>query len=464
MIATEEGNTLRQSTFRDPQGRLYFDGQRVLRTIYPGYEETVLTWLRSELAQRWMIDGRMIGTDVLETEPLRLEHPRIPFPSYPWEWTPGQWKAAASLTLDMCEEALQAGYILKDATPLNLLFSGPRPVFVDVLSFERRESRNPLWTAYAQFVRTFLLPLAAYAHLGWPLAASMQRRDGYEPSDLATWLPIGARWRSPLRSLVTVPLLLQRQVYSRSAWARNYRPVLSPDAAQAAALRTVRSTRRILEELQMPRHNSRWSGYPSTAAHYHEADHSIKQEFVRRTLAETLPSVILDIGANTGVYSRIAANSGAQVVAWDTDAPAAEINWQTAAEQELPIQVLIADFARPAPPVGWCNSEYFGLLDRARNLFDCVMMLGVLHHVLVSDQIPLPSILDQLSRITRRWLIIEWIPRIDSQFVDLCRGREYLYEHLDEEYFCNVLSAHFWVRKRESLPNGRTMFLLEVQE
>jgi len=463
VIAAKGEETRIQSTFRDPQGKLYFEGQRVLRTIYPEHEGVVLAWLRSGLAQRWIADGYMIGTQILEAEPLRLEHQRISFPSYPWEWTPGQWKAAALLTLDMCEEALREGYIIKDATPLNLLFSGPRPVFVDVLSFELREPRNPIWTAYAQFVRTFLLPLAAYAYLGWPLTATMQRRDGYEPSDLAPWLPIGKRWRSPLRSLVTVPLLLQKQVYKRSEWARNYRPALSPDAAKSAVLRTVRSTRRILENLQMPRHSSRWSGYPGTAAHYHQADHCAKQEFVRVALAELRPSDVLDIGANTGVYSRIAANSGAQVVAWDTDVQAAEINWQTAAEQRLPIQVLVADFARPVPPLGWCNSEYFGLLDRAKSNFDLVMMLGVIHHVLVTDQIPLPSVIDQLSRITRRWLVIEWIPRDDSQFVDLCRGRESLYEHLDEEYFSNVISSWFTVRKRVPLPNGRTLFLLEVQ-
>jgi hypothetical protein len=49
------------------------------------------------------------------------------------------------------------------------------------LSFEKRDPRNPLWISQAQFVRTFLLPLAAYHYLGWPLSAAQQRRDGYDP-------------------------------------------------------------------------------------------------------------------------------------------------------------------------------------------------------------------------------------------------------------------------------------------
>ena len=73
----------------------------------------------------------------------RLLHPRIPVATYPWEWTPSQWLAAAELTLSLCEEALSEDWILKDATPLNVLFLGPRPVLVDVLSFERRDPASP---------------------------------------------------------------------------------------------------------------------------------------------------------------------------------------------------------------------------------------------------------------------------------------------------------------------------------
>ena len=109
------------------------------------------------------------------------------FPPIHGSATPGQWTEAASLTLDLCEEAIDGGFILKDATLLNILFSGPSPIFVDVLSFESRDLESPLWIAYGQFIRTFLLPLCAFAELGWPLAATMQWRDGYKPADVAPW-------------------------------------------------------------------------------------------------------------------------------------------------------------------------------------------------------------------------------------------------------------------------------------
>jgi hypothetical protein len=122
---------------------------------------------------------------------------------------------------------------------------------------------------------------------------------------------------------------------------------------------------------------------------------------------------------------------------------------------------LVADFARPTPAVGWRNSECASLLSRAKDRFDCVMMLGILHHLLIADQIPLPSVVDQLAEISNRWAVLEWIPQEDSQFTGLCRGREHLHAHLTEEYFVRILSARFATCSRELLPNGRTLWLME---
>lgn len=451
-------------TFRDPQGTLYRDENRILREIHLESAQQVLLWVRSPVAERWVQQRRLVATRVLSAEPgqpLLLEHERIFFPSYPWEWTPGQWLSAASLTLDLCEESLDAGYILKDASPLNVLFSGAQPIFVDVPSFELRDPASALWLAYAQFVRTFLLPLAAYVHLGWPLSASVQRRDGYEPADLAPWLGFPRRWRKPLRSLVTLPLLFQNKRFEALASPGRRAPNMSSDISTLVLRSTLRSARGRLRSLVPPRHASRWSAYTGTASHYKTDEQSAKQEFVRSTLAAIRPAHVLDVGANTGVYSRIAVESGASVVAWDTDVHAADLNWQAAHRDKLPILPLVADFARPTPAVGWRNSECASLLSRAAGRFDCVLMLGILHHLLLTDQIPLAAILDQLAEITTHWAILEWIPRHDSQFSGLCRGREPLYAHLDESFFTQTLAARFAVRAREQLSNGRTLWFVE---
>ena len=388
-----------------------------------------------------------------------LEHPRIFFPSYPWEWTPGAWVAAAELTLDLCESLVSKGLILKDATPLNVLFEGARPVFVDVLSIEQRDPKNPLWMAYAQFVRTFLLPLAAYRYLGWPLAASLQRRDGYEPADLYPHLSFIQRWRQPLRALVTMPHLLEK----RQAAGGGMKLAQAPEVAEAVLRRNLRSLRAMLEKLKGAECESRWSEYPESADHYAAEDHQQKKTFVRRALLEIAPKYVLDLGANTGVYSRLAASMGASVVAWDTDLAASERNWQQAREERREIQPVIADAARPTPATGWRNAESLGLLDRAYQRFDCVMMLGLVHHLLVSDQIPLDEVAGLLRDLTTRWAIVEWVPANDPRFAELVRGREHLYEQLNETAFVAALERYFVAMQRERLKNGRTLYLLELR-
>lgn len=454
-------------TFRDPAGSLWIEGHLVKRRVKPEMAKAALRFLRSPLAQEWVAAGRLIPTtespsseSSSESGEILLGHPRVFFPSYPWEWTPDAWVAAAELTLDLCDALLGEGLILKDATPLNVLFEGTRPVFVDVLSIDERDPESPLWLAYAQFVRTFLLPLAAFRYLGWPLAASLQKRDGYEPGNLYPHLSRIQRWREPLRSLVTLPFLLEKQSKPTAAATRLRQ---SPEVATAVLRRNLHRLRIQLRKLKPTGRDSRWSGYPDSADHYTDEDHKQKHAFVHEALVRTQPHQVLDMGANTGVYSRIAVSIGANVVAWDTDLGASERNWKLAEEKRLPIQPLIADPARPTPAVGWRNREWMGLLERAQGRFDCVMMLGLIHHLLVTDQIPLGEIAALLRDLTTRWSIVEWVPATDPRFGELVRGREELYRHLNEAGFVTAVEKHFSITTQERLKNGRCLFLLEAK-
>jgi 2-polyprenyl-3-methyl-5-hydroxy-6-metoxy-1,4-benzoquinol methylase len=449
------------ATFRDPAGSLRIHGEHVLRTVHPRYAAEALRFLQSDLSRRWTEQGHLIASNVLsaeEDQPLLLEHPRVFFPSYPWEWTPGQWVAAGELTLELCGQLLREGWILKDATPLNILFDGARPVFVDLLSIERRDPRSPLWLAYGQFARTFLLPLAAFKHLGWPLAATLNRRDGYEPVDLYPYFSGVQRWSAPLRSLVTLPYLFETRKRGGGAPPKLQQ---EPEIAAAVLERNLKGFRRTLHTLEPRRRDSRWSEYQVAADHYSEQERQHKQAFVERAMQSLRPGSVLDIGGNTGQYSRIAASVGARVVAWDTDVASSDRNWRAAQANGLPILPLVADVARPTPAVGWRNAESLTLLERARDRFDCVMMLGILHHLLLADQIPIADVAMLLASLTRHSGIVEWVPRTDVRYIDLCRGRDELYQHLDEELFVDQFTRYFTIAAREQLTNGRVLFLFE---
>lgn len=450
-------------TFRDPAGSLRIEGGRVLRAVRSEYATESITFLESPIARKWMAQRRLIPTVLLQSHAdgeVELEHEHIPFPTYPWEWTPGQWVEAATLTLDLAEELLESGKTLKDATPLNVLFDGPKPIFVDVLSIEDRNPCSPLWLAYGQFVRTFLLPLAAYKYLGWPLANALNRRDGYEPADLYHALSPFARWSKPLRSLVTMPYLLEKRQTGEHAQATLSQP---PEIAAAVLRRTFHNLRKTLKTLVPSAFASRWSDYTTSADHYSATDHTKKQVFLSHCFEWTHPEAVLDIGGNTGTYSRIAAESGSRVIAWDIDVMAADKSWRTAKEKGLPILPIVADVARPTPATGWRNRETISLLDRARGQFDCVMALGLIHHLLLIEQIPMGEIATLLAELTRKWVIVEWVPPTDVRFRDLLRGRDALYSHLTEETFLSTFQSCFTAVAKEELPNGRVLYLFSKQ-
>ena len=447
------------ATFRDPAGSLRISGDRVLRTVRREFAEDCLRFLRSEVAKSWVAGGRLVETRVLRGAPgeeLELEHEPVFFPTYPWEWTPGQWISAGELTLDFAEQQLSLGRVLKDASPLNVLFRGSSPVFVDVLSTEPRDLEDPLWLAYGQFVRTFLLPLAAFKYLGWPLALSLVHRDGYEPGELYPHLSARSRFRTPIFSQVTLPHLLERRKGLRSS--RKIR--LRSDIALSVQSQKIKQLRTHLHKLAPPSSESNWSRYEQVADHYTVEDRAHKREFVERVLETARPGHVLDIGSNTGEYSRLAARAGAQVVSWDTDVAASESNWRLAAADHLPILPVVADVARPTPALGWRNAESRSLLERARGRFDCVLMLGVIHHLLLTDQIPIEEIARLTAELTTRWAVVEWIPATDVRFRELCREREHLYAGLDEHVFLRSFSQEFVLISRKLLSNGRILFLL----
>ena len=455
------------STFRDPAGQLYLTPSHALRRIHPASAERTSAFLDSSFRAALEHSGDLVATEIVSpattdsetTGELWLRHPRIDPISYPWEWTTTQWSAAADLTLRLADQAVDAGWSLKDATPLNILFQGSQPVFVDVLSFEPRDSHSGVWAAHGQFVRTFLLPLLAAKYLEWPLEATLFCRDGYEPATLYRALQPWQRLYPTLLDVVTFATLLENPV--RSTQIARRAPFIS-DPAMAIHILHKRVARLAKQVRRAAQANQRqWSGYEKIATHYRPADVESKQQFVRRMLDRCRPAQVLDIGANTGTYSLMAADAGAKVVALDNDRAALEILSRIANSEKKAVTILVANIARPTPAAGWLNQEQLSLVDRLRGRFDMVLMLAVMHHLVLREQVPLGHIGELCARLTRRWLILEWVPPSDPMFQEWLRGREDLYGQLSEADLTHAFAPWFHIVERATLSNQRTLLLLE---
>jgi SAM-dependent methyltransferase len=450
------------STFRDPAGSVEVRVDGVFRSIRSPFDAKILEFLALPLASELVAQERLVASEVVspaDAETLMLRHPRISFQSFPWEWAPSLWLAAAELTLNLCSDLVRHGWLLKDATPLNVLFQGTRPIFVDVLSIERMDPRRPIWLAYGQFVRTFLLPMLAHSRLGWPLQASVMRRDGYEPEEIYAALSWPARLHQPAFTAVTLPSLLAGSKKMQAA-SLGSRAAQDPELVEQILLKSLRGLLSHMRKVTPAHHSSTWSDYAETATHYSDEDHTQKRRFVEHALAASQSACVLDVGCNTGVYSNLAADAGAKVVSIDTDMQAVDRLCTSLKGSDRNILPLCVDLARPTPAAGWENRENASFLSRCVGHFDTVMMLAVLHHLLLRNQIPMERIAALCSDLTTQWLILEWVPPTDAKFQELLRGREAIYMHITEAAFREAFAEHFTTIDEVTLANGRVMLRL----
>lgn len=455
----ELASSFSHRTFRDPAGSVEIRTDGVFRSVQESYAAELAAFLDTPLSLALVASGQLVSSEVVSSgnKGVLLRHPRVSFISYPAEWSPSLWLAAAELTLDLCAALVAEGWVLKDATPLNILFEGTTPVFVDVASIQRLDLTRPIWYAYGQFVRTFLLPMLAHSHLGWPLQLALTRRDGFEPEEIHEALPWLRRIGRPALMSVTLPVLLAKSSRLSSAGMKA-RTVDDPEITKQIILKTLESLRTAMRRAMPAKRSSLWSEYTETASHYSQEDHAEKRSFVAEILKQCSPEWVLDVGCNSGVYSRLAADGGAQTVSIDTDMQALDRLFQERKVSGPGMLPLFVDLAYPTPATGWENRENVSFLDRCCGRFDTVLMLAVIHHLLLNSQIPLGHIAALCSRIATQNLIIEWIPPTDQKFIEVLRGRDALYGHITEGAFRSEFANHFSIESEAALHNGRILF------
>lgn len=472
--------TARRASFRDPSGSVAFVEGRVLRSVKAQALPDLNSFLASRASAKLVASRHLIATRILsddergvllptlttitgEAPALVVEHPRVFFPSYPQEWCHEMLHRAASLTLDIADDLLEEGMGLKDATPYNVLYQGPVPVFIDVLSVERRRAEDSMWLPYGQFVRTFLLPLLASKAFGWtPDQVFVVRRDGLEPEHLYPLVGAVRRLFPPFLFHVTLPVWLARR--SETLPPPRERSAGTGEQARFILRRLFAHLRAALAKARRRRPRSLWSDYMAT--HSYSADaFRCKEEFVAGAMDAAKPSCVLDVGCNTGHFSRLAARHGAGVVAIDADPISVAETLEAAEATDLDILPLVVNLARPSPPVGWRNGECLSFLERARGQFDLVLLLAVLHHLLVSERIPLRDVLELVSELTRAWAIIEFVGPDDVMFARIARGRADLHRDLTEASFEAACRLRFDIVRRQSLPGThRSLFLLRKRD
>ncbi len=439
--------------------------------------------MQSSTAKEFVKSGRLVRTSILDRELVKellsaeemagdyrdeegaivVEHDRIPFRSYPYEWPPEMLHAAGALTLDLADRLHREGLGLKDATPYNVLFRGPEPVFVDLLSFERRTEGDPIWLPSAQFERTFLLPLLVNRKFGITINELLtSRRDGLEPEEVYNLCGTVQKLIPPFLTLVSLPAWLAARRNRDDLAIYEAKPLEDVEKAHFILDSLYKRLRRMLNRLEpQAGKESAWSDYMASNNNYSCEHFAAKQDFVERAQAEFGAKHVLDVGCNDGHFSALCAREGASVVAIDNDPVVVGNVWRKGRAEKLDILPLVIDLSRPSPAIGWRNRECQSFLDRARGAFDCVLMLAVIHHLLVTERIPLAEIIELAAEITTDVLIVEFIAPEDSMFRRIARGRDNLFRDLTVELFESTCRTHFEIIRSQHMDqSSRWLYLL----
>lgn len=450
-------------SFRDPNGFVFVADGTVYRQVNEryrtNYDQLMSSGLYQELVDRHLlIPHSETNESVPHTEHAYkvLRPEQIPFISYPYEWSFSQLKDAALTTLDIQKRALSRGMILKDASAYNIQFHRGRPLLIDTLSFESYEDGRA-WVAYRQFCQHFLAPLVLMSQKDVRLSQLLRIHIDGIPLDLASALLSRRSW---LNSGIAMHLQLHARAQSR------YAGKATGDAGKRQQKRLdKRALTNVAESLRSTISGLKWDHGQTSWADYYEGDSyqesgfEQKKAIVSEFLEVMKPVRVWDLGANTGVFSRIAAGRGAFTVSMDNDPGVVEANYlESKRGGESHLHPLLVDLANPSAAIGWANDERDSLTDRCEA--DCLLALALIHHIAISNNVPLENTARFFASLAE-WLIIEFVPKNDKKAQQLLSAREDIFDEYTQERFESIFSGHYeLVRSRGIRDSDRVLYLL----
>lgn len=449
------------ASFRDPSGFVFWHEGRPYRHIAPSFAASWDAFVDSGLAAELQAEGKLVRHELadpaLSPGAYAVLAPElIPFISYPYEWSFSQLQDAALLTLELQKRAVVRGLTMRDASAFNITFIGARPVLIDSLSFEPAVEGEP-WHAYRQFCEHFLGPLALMAYRDARFGLLLRDFvDGVPLEVVAPLLPRRTMFNFGLLSHLRLHARSQRQHADEGATAK--KATIRPLAA-AALLDNLAGT---VRGLSYKPAGTEWADYADNTS-YSEAGTAAKKEAVVAMLERAGGSTVWDLGANTGVYSALAADADRQVISLDIDPAAVERHYLTLRnDTSRGVLPLVQDLTNPSPALGWALGERRSIVARANA--DVVMALALVHHLAIGKNVPLSDVAHFMATLGP-WLIIEFVPKADPMTIKLLSTREDVFPNYDLEGFRAAFSTIYEIVEERALADSpRTLFLMRRQE
>jgi len=444
------------SSFRDPDGFIFSSNNKIYRVINHSYKENYETLVKSGLLKKLINLNLLVphkevkNTFIIDKNIFKILKPSVvKFISYPYEWSFSQLKDAALATLQIEKIALAHNMTLKDASAFNIQFYQGKPVLIDFLSFEKYVENEP-WTAYKQFCQHFLGPLALISYKDPKLnSLSTNYVDGI-PLDLISKL-------LPLKTYLNFSLLTHIHIHSKfqNSYSDNTKKINKKNnLSKQNLLIFIEALESAIRSIKWLPENTEWANYYNET-NYSKTSFTKKKKIVLNYLNKIGHNkVIWDLGANDGTFGRLGLKTNAlSVFSFDMDPAAVEINYlKCKRNNETNHLPLIIDLANPTPSIGWENSERLSFMDRAQS--DIVIALALIHHLAISNNLGFDLLASFFSKICKN-LIIEFIPKEDSNVQRLLVFRKDIFSEYNEKIFINSFSKYFYIKERDEIKGSK---------
>jgi 2-polyprenyl-3-methyl-5-hydroxy-6-metoxy-1,4-benzoquinol methylase len=395
--------------------------------------------------------------DKLDNNNFKIIKPqKIEFISYPYEWCFSQLKDAALTTLRIQKIALKYGMTLKDSSAYNIQFYNGKPVFIDTLSFEIYKENEP-WVAYNQFCKNFLTPLALVSLCDVRLSQMLKNFIDGIPLDTAKNI---LRWKAFLKPGIFIHIYLHSKFQGKYSDKDNSININKKWITKNSHFRLIENLERIIDKLKLKSEKTNWSVY-YPGRHHSKTYFDKKKEIVKDYLEKVNPKRILDAGANDGEFSKLAsANGDASVIAFDSDHECIEKCYEHIKKNNIKNLIpLVVDLTNPSPSIGWANSERMSLTERSHA--DLVLALAIIHHLCISNNIPLCFTAEFFNKICK-WLIIEFVPKDDPMVKKLLLHRKDIFDKYSVESFENEFSKYFFLIDHQKVSEtNRVIYLMK---
>jgi len=393
---------------------------------------------------------------------------QIHFQSYPFCWSYSQWRKAIIAYLDINKIALSYGMILKDATPFNFFLKEGRAVLLDTSSFEFFKEGSP-WIAYKQFCAEFLSPIALMHYNG-------QLWSGMVKANLKG-LPLNfVSKQLPLKSWFNLTCLLHIHMHSKYA---NTEASVQEENSRKSKVQEGFSKEKILSLLDMILStvknwkqayniNKQWQGY-----YNNDIESPIylnqKEEIIKKWLKDLKPKKVIDLGANTGRFSLLAAKEVEQVIALESDYNCVDAIENTINKVALKnITVIQMDLAETTPNFGALEKEYRSIFQRLSNSHlspSLVMGLAIVHHLHISSFLSFAHIAELFAKFNSKYLIVEFVPIEDSKVQLLIKNKQRNFTGYTQENFTAAHLKYFKLIEVKKIQDSkRELLFLEKIE